>query len=224
MKPAAQSFLRFPLNLVFDSPANVRVLRALARHGGMLSASELANFANLTKPSVFSALRQLVEAGTVEALGSDRQRLYRFDGAGALGTALGALFVAEHQTYRSIIDLIRVSAQESGAEAAWIYGSVAKGWDGPGSDIDIAVVSATKRASDVAKVTSDKVSGAWLADARRPLHSGVSVIGIDAREIARLERDGDPWWLDLKRDAMVVMGPAPDAYVGRSPVKSRQTR
>jgi predicted nucleotidyltransferase len=218
MKPSAQSFLRFPLNLVFDSPANVRVLRALARHGGMLSASALADFANLTKPSVLSALRQLVEAGVVESAGDDRQRLYRFHGNGELGSALAALFIAENHSYRAIIEAIRAAAEELGAEAAWVYGSAAKGQDRPGSDIDVAVVSATGRDAVVAKAMRDKLSD------RPALPAAVSVVGLDAREIARLEREGDPWWLDLKRDALVVMGPAPDAYVGRSPAKVRKAR
>jgi predicted nucleotidyltransferase len=219
MKPAAQSFLRFPLNLVFDSPANVRVLRALARHGGMLSASALAEATNLTKPSVLSALGQLAKTGPVEVLGSDRQRLYRFDENGPLGAALVALFAAENQSYRNVLETIRNSAEELGAEAAWVYGSVANGQDGPGSDIDIAVVGATGAAAALAKALRDR-----LVDAPGAPRSTVSVIGVDARDIARLERDGDPWWLDLKRDAMVVLGPAPDAYIGRSSVKLRKGR
>jgi len=219
MKPAAQSFLRFPLNLVFDSPANVRVLRVLARHGGMLSASTLADFAKLTKPSVLSALRQLIEIGAVEALGADRQRLYRFDEAGGLGPALSALFAAENQAYRDVIEVVRASAEDAGAEAAWLYGSVARGEDRPGSDIDVAITCTTGRAFDLAMVMRDKLSHAW-----RRLGFNASVIGIDAMEVERLEREGDPWWLAVKRDAIVVMGPAPEAYVGRSPGKLRKAR
>lgn len=219
MKPAAQSFLRFPLNLIFDSPANVRVLRALARHGGMLSASALANAANLTKPSILSALRQLIAVDAVEAMGDGRQRLYRFREDGEIAPALAALFAAEGRNYRDIIEAIRTSAEECGAEAAWVYGSVAKGEDGPRSDLDIAVVSAKGRANDVATAMRDNVS----YNGRVP-HSSMSVVGLDAQEIERLEREGDPWWLDLKRDAMVVLGPAPDAYAGRSPAKLRKVR
>lgn len=215
MKPAARSFLRFPLDLVFDSPANVRVVRVLARHGGPLSASSLTDAARLTKPSVLSALRQLIDAGVVEALGSERQRLYRFREAGPLAAALDALFAAEHQLYRDLIEMLRTAAEKAGVEAAWLYGSVARGEDRAGSDIDVAIVGAF----DAAGAVRD-----GLSDAMRPLGADVSVIAIEASDVARLEREADPWWRDLKRDAVVVMGPAPDAYAGKAPRRRRRAR
>jgi predicted nucleotidyltransferase len=219
MKPTAQSFLRLPLNLVFDSPANVRVLRVLARHGGVLTASTVASFAKLTKPSVLSALRQLIEAGTVEALGSDRQRLYRFAEEGVLGLTLNALFEAESQIYRDIIEAVRMSAESAGAKTAWLYGSTARGEDRPGSDIDIAVVCASERAFNVATIMRERLSGAW-----RRLGFNASVVGLDIGDIERLEREEDPWWQAVKRDAIVVMGAAPESYLGRSPRKLRRAR
>jgi predicted nucleotidyltransferase len=219
MKPAAQSLVRFPLNLVFDSPANVRVLRVLARHGGMLTASTVADSARLTKPSVLSALRQLVEAGMVEALGSDRQRLYRFAEHGVVGPALAALFEAESQNYRDFVDTVRAAAESAGAESAWLYGSVARGEDRPGSDIDIAVVGASDQAFNVATIVREKLTRAW-----RRLDLNASVVGIDRGNIVRLEREEDPWWVAVKRDAVVVMGPAPEAYLGKPPGKLRRAR
>ncbi len=219
MKPAAQSFVRFPLNLVFDSPANVRVLRALARHGGLLSASTIANSAKLTKPSVLSALRQLIEAGTVEALGSDRQRLYRFAEDGAMGLALNALFGAESEGYRNVVEAVRTSAETAGAKSAWLYGSVARGEDRPGSDIDVAAVCAPDCTFNIATRMREQLSGAW-----RRSGLNASVVGLDVGDIERLEREEDPWWQAVKRDAVVVMGAAPEFYLGRSPRKLRRAR
>lgn len=219
MKPSAQSFLRFPLNLVFDSPANVRVLRVLARHGGTLSASTLADAAKLTKPSVLSALGQLADAGVVEALGSGRQRLYRFREAGGIGPALSAVFAAEQQAYHDVVEMVRAAAARAGVQAAWLYGSVARGDDRPGSDIDVAIIAADGRTADVAATLRDMLSGS----AQR-VGSEVSVIGVGAADIARLEREGDPWWRDLRRDAIVVLGPPPEAFVGRAPGERRRVR
>ncbi len=219
MKPASQSFLRYPLNLLFDSPANVRVLRVLARHGGVLSASALADFAKLAKPSVLSALRQLIETGTVEALGADRQRLYRFDDSSRLGAALNALFTAESERYRDVIEVVRTSAERAGAEAAWIYGSVARDDDRPGSDIDVAAACPPGRVYDVTTAIRDELSSAG-----RRLGFNASVIGTDADEVERLAREGDPWWLAVKRDAITVMGPAPESYFDKSRRKRRQAQ
>lgn len=219
MKPAAQSFVRLPLNLVFDSPANVRVLRVLARHGGLLTASTVANLAKLTKPSVLSALRQLIEARTVEALGSDRQHLYRFAEQGVLGPALNALFEAENQNYRDIVEAVRTSAESAGASSAWLYGSVARGEDRSDSDIDVAVVCASGRAFGAATTMREKLSGIW-----RHIGLDASVVGLDVGDIERLEREEDPWWQAVKREAIVVMGTAPESHLGRSPRKVRRAR
>lgn len=219
MKPASQSFLRYPLNLVFDSPANIRVLRALARHGGVLSASTLADFTKMTKPSVLSALRQLIETGTVEALGADRQRLYRFGEGSRLGAALNALFTAENDRYLEVAEAVRISAEKAGAEAAWIYGSVARDDDRPGSDIDVAAACPPGRVYEVTTAMRDELSSAgWR------LGFTASVIGTDADEVERLARESDPWWLAVKRDAIVVMGPAPESYFDRSRRKRRKAR
>ncbi|HET6620731.1 MAG TPA: nucleotidyltransferase domain-containing protein [Dongiaceae bacterium] len=216
MKPVPQSFLRYPLNPVFDSPANVRVLRSLARHGGALSAPSLAGLTKLTKPSVLSSLQQLIEARMVEALGAGRQRLYRFDDGSSLGAALGALFAAESERYRKVIEAIRISAERAGAQAAWLYGSVARDQDGPGSDIDVAIACPTKRLSIVTAGMREA-----LSKAEERLGFTVSVIGIDDALARRLEREADPWWLAIKREAITVMGPAPESYVDQSRRKRR---
>jgi predicted nucleotidyltransferase len=219
MRPAHQSFLRYPLNVVFDTPANVRVLRALARHGGMLSASALVGASGLTKPSVLSALRQLNETGTVEIHGSDRQRLYRLNEASSLASIVNTLFMAESERYGEVIKAVRTSAEKSGAEAAWIYGSVARGEDRPESDIDVVVTGRSDKASDI---TAAMREGLLLAG--RLLGFSASVIGIDDNEIKRLERERDPWWLGLRRDAIVVMGPAPEPYLDKLRRKRRKPR
>lgn len=219
MKPASQSFLRYPLNMIFDSPANVRVLRALARHGGMLSASALVDATRMTKPSVLSALRQLVETGTVEVLGADRQRLHRFAESSRLGAALSALFAVESERYREVIEAVRTSAETAGAEAAWIYGSVARDEDRPESDVDVAVACPSGRVSDITTAMRDA-----LSNAERHLGFNVSVIGIDADEVERLAREEDPWWLAVKRDAIAVMGSAPESYLNKSRRKHRKAR
>src|SRR3546814_13204079 len=92
MKPSPQSFQRYPLSVIFNSPANARVLRALARHGGALTVSTLVEATHLTRPSVLSALRQLVHARVADVLGSARPQLYRFAESTRLGKALSALF------------------------------------------------------------------------------------------------------------------------------------
>lgn len=219
MKPAAQSFLRFPFNLVFDSPANVRVLRALSQHGGALSASALVSMSALTKPSVLSALKQLDAAGVIESLGADRHRLYRFSAAGQFGGAIASLFAAERQAFHDLIARLRAAAVGAGAAAAWIYGSVARSEDRPGSDIDVAITCARGGSRRAAAKMQEA-----LTDMKRDLGCQVSIIGLDPRDIERLERERDPWWVEMKRGAMVVMGQAPDGYRGGPSARLRRAQ
>jgi hypothetical protein len=63
-----------------------------------------------------------------------------------------------------------------------------------------------------------------LSHRGRDLGFTASVIGIDAEEVARLVREKDPWWLAVRRDAITVMGPAPDSYFDKSQRKQRKSQ
>jgi hypothetical protein len=50
-----------------------------------------------------------------------------------------------------------------------------------------------------------------LHSAGRKLRFKPSVVGLGPRDVARLARERDPWWAELMRDAVVLLGPRPDA-------------
>jgi len=209
MRTEPQSFLRHPLSAVYANPANVRVLRALARHGGELSAPMLAERSRLTRPSVLAALDHLAALGFVESIGSVRQRLHRIDRAHPLAPTLSALFAAEADRFDRIIEGIRAAAAKVGVAAAWLYGSVARGEDGADSDLDLAVVASRDLG----------VEKAALRDALRALEGewrfSASVVALDAADIRRLVREDDPWWRSLLADAVPLVGPDPATLAGR---------
>jgi predicted nucleotidyltransferase len=205
MRPPVQSFFRYPLDRVFESPANVRVLRALVRHGGEMTTRMVMNQTGLTRVSVLAAIGRLADAGAVEVIGSERQRLNRFNQNSPLSDAVRDLFAAESARYTDAIRSIRDASERLGAAAVWIFGSVARGEDRPDSDIDIAV--ATPPHIDVAIEEA-------LRDALRRLEKvRSSVVVVDPPLISRLDREQDPWWVALKRDAITVMGIAPENYL-----------
>jgi predicted nucleotidyltransferase/DNA-binding transcriptional ArsR family regulator len=210
MRPPSASFLREPLSAVFSVPSGVRLLRRLCRHGGELSASQLVEQTGLTKPSVLSGLAHLVEQGLVDEIGSNRSRLFRARMAHPLAPALCDLFDAEDARYQDVLETARSAAGQAGAMAAWLYGSVARGQDRPGSDLDLAVVAAPERLASVK---------ATFRDALRPAGDRLgftsAVVGIDGDDILRLAADGDPWWRSLVRDAVPLTGPAPAALLAR---------
>jgi len=205
MKPSAQSFFRYPLDRVFESPANVRVLRALVRHGGEMTTSMVMDQTGLTRMSVLAAIGRLADAGVAETIGSERQRLNRFNRDRPLSDAITGLFAAESARYTDTIRSIRDASERLGAAGVWIFGSVARGEDRPDSDIDIAV--AIRPHMDAA------MEGALRDKIQRLENVSASVAMVDPPLISRLEREQDPWWVALKRDAITVMGIAPENYL-----------
>jgi predicted nucleotidyltransferase len=205
MKPAVQSFFRYPLDRVFESPANVRVLRAVVRHGGEMTTSMLMDQTGLTRVSVLAALSRLADTGVIEVLGSERQRLNRFNQNSPLSVAINSLFAAESARYADTIRWIRDASERLGAVAVWVFGSVARSEDRPDSDIDIAVAIPSNTDVAIEQALKDAL--------RRQESVKSSVVVVDPSLISRLEREQDPWWVALKRDAITVMGIAPENYL-----------
>ncbi|GLR45600.1 hypothetical protein GCM10007880_61180 [Mesorhizobium amorphae] len=206
-RSTAQSALRYPLTIILGTDANVRLLRELSRHGGLLSSPLLADRSGLARASVWSALGTLEGIGIVSSEGTGRARLYRFNDRHPLAAALEALFEQEGLRYSHIRDVIAdvVSAVRPNVLAAWIYGSVARGEDRPDSDLDIAVVSSTEKLESALQEIREALRSHGEALGFNP-----SVVGLTPEDVARLSSTGDPWWKGVEADAFAVFGSRPD--------------
>lgn len=200
---ARQSHLRFPLTRLLASAGHVRVLRALVAYGAPLSVAQLAADSGLTKRGVRFVLDSLVSQGMVSVLGQPRSQLFTAAARHPLAPALQALFEHERARWLALQDGLHESlvAQEH-IRAAWLYGSVARGEDEPGSDVDILLVvndgtlDAAQRVRDDVQALGDKLN----------LH--FSAVVLTRAELARLPHD-DPWWLNVTSDAKVLKGGSP---------------
>lgn len=200
-----QSALRFPLDEIFGSAGKVRVLRDLRRHGGYLSASTIVRRTALAKRTVQLALNALEEMEIVLTAGSPRTRLYRLNANHPLAPSIAAVFEAEDSRFETIIAAIRKAAARKGVLAVWLYGSVARGEDGPESDVDIAIYADAGAAAEIERAVLDKL---LLGGEQLLFRPSLSVL--DERDVLRLAHSGDPWWRDVCRDALVIKGPPPD--------------
>jgi predicted nucleotidyltransferase len=209
-RSAAQSVQRYPLTLMLGTEANLRLLRELSRHGGQLSAPALVARTGLAKTSVWAGLASLDEAGVVEVAGTGRARLYSIRLNHPLRHALGTLFEAEERRFDAVLDSIRTAAHGCGPglAAVWLYGSVARGEDRPGSDLDIAVIAANDRVAAIVEALRDA-----LHPAGEELRFTPSVVGLAMEDVARLADARDPWWCGVVRDAIALCGPRPDEFV-----------
>jgi predicted nucleotidyltransferase len=205
-----QSHLRYPLNAILGSEGRVRVLRELFRHGGELSSPDLAMRTKISRQHVRRALLDLEPAGIVEQVGSGKSVLWRARRAHPLAEPLDAMFRAEDKRHQEMLAAISgAAAEEAAIQAAWLYGSYARGEDKEASDLDIAVV--------VSAATSDGVVSRF----RERLHAAAdglgfkpSVVEISPDDVLRLAQ-GDPWWVGVERDSMALKGGNPRTFAAK---------
>lgn len=211
----SQSAIRNPVDLIFGVDSNVRVLRALARHGGLLSATDVSHRAALSKSSTRLGLLSLEESGVVVEEGTGYSRLYRLNDEHYLSGQIRGLFAAEDRRFADIFEAVKDSAASKTplVKSLWLYGSVARGEDRLGSDLDVAVVA---DAGDLATVVETIRHGLAVHAGR--LGFSASVVGLDMSDVERLSRDGDPWWTNAVADAIVLSGQRPEELTARAGV------
>ncbi|AFL52468.1 putative nucleotidyltransferase [Sinorhizobium fredii] len=200
-----ESAIRNPLTFVLGVDSSLRVLRALVQHGGMLAASEIVRMSRLSRESVRLGLRSLESMGIVAWSGSAHARVYRFNDSHYLAPVLTALFEAEKERFLAVLDTVRQSAADKPVFSLFIYGSAARGDDGPDSDLDIGLVA---RADDLAAVVAGVREA--LREPSEKLGFLPNVVGLDFNDVRRLAGGEDPWWKNVKQDAVVLCGSRPE--------------
>jgi predicted nucleotidyltransferase len=208
---APASFIRQPLDIILGTTASVRVLRALLAHGGPLPVSRLARDTRITPNGVRDALHLLEQAGAVEAVGFGRTRLFQTVKKNSLITALEKLFSAERKRFEQILETIKQATVSPGIVAVWVFGSVARGEDKMGSDLDVALVIDAP-GSDVDQI-ADAVRDRLLMQTRR-LGFSPSVVAVAPADLHRLKAERARLWSDLVRDGRVLKGAAPGDLLG----------
>jgi DNA-binding transcriptional ArsR family regulator len=208
-----QSAMRSPLDTVFGVDSNLRVLRVLAAHGGPLSSSDIVRRAKLSKTSTRQGLISLEECGAIVTEGSGYSRLHRFNHDYYLAPQIEALFAAESVRFEKILDAVRLSAGEQTPDllSLFVYGSVARGEDHLGSDLDIGLVARKEILAGIVEKVREK-----LRQSSKSLGFTPSVVGLDLDDISRLDRDRDPWWKSMLEDAIVLQGGRPEDVMMRA--------
>lgn len=198
------------LEWIFGSPANVRVLRVLARHQGLLAAPAIADLARLSRPGAWKAIRDLERAGIARAEGSGRAILYQLDSGHPFSKPVIALFSAEQERLTKLFQQVRRAAESLHPRiiAIWVFGSVARGEDDPQSDVDIAVLIRTPRGRAAVEKFRVLLEAPSVKLRFRP-----SVISLTLDELRELPLNRPDFWASFADDAMVLFGNPPAAYM-----------
>jgi predicted nucleotidyltransferase len=201
-----------PLTLIFGVDSNVGILRELVRHGGSLSSSDIQARSGLSKTVVRLGLLSLSQAGVVITEGSANTKLHRFNAEHYFARQIEALYDAEKNRFTEIIESIRCSVEDrlSDIMSLWVYGSVARKADGPGSDLDIGLIASEKCLTAVTETVREN-----LREPATKLGFSPNVVGLSLKDVSRLEHDADPWWVTMTRDAIVLLGDRPDDVLNR---------
>ena len=199
----AQSHVRYPLTSLLGSAGNVRVLRALISDRSPQSVAHLARRSGLSPQGARLVLDTLVRQRLVVVYGSGRAQVYGLNASHPFSGAVVALFEEEERRWQRLLETIRevLAAHGADVQAAWLYGSVARGEDTPQSDLDVALLVASPEVTD--RVREDFIA------TEDEHHIHIALTGLAAEELAALP-DDDPWCADVVRDARVLKGSAPD--------------
>lgn len=208
MRATRQSTFRQPLDELLGTVSCVRVLRELTLHGQPLSASELAERTALSRPSAGDAVTKLVELKVVETIGTGRYVQYRLRDSHFLARALQDLFRQETRRRKRVFEALRETAEgaDPGPRAVWLYGSVARGEDRPGSDLDLLVVAASSE--------NRQALGDLFRDALADLEDRwdlppSSVVLVTEAEVREGMDDEEEFFLRVRDDAVPVFGQLP---------------
>jgi IclR helix-turn-helix domain len=117
-----QNRLVHPLNEIFGTEANVRLLRVLALQNTSLTAGELAKRAMLGRSSIYPPLHELERAGVVEFIGAGARKLVQLRGGYPLSQTLKELFRAEARRFDALTTALRelLSGMPRAPISAWI--------------------------------------------------------------------------------------------------------
>ncbi|MBB3147667.1 DNA-binding transcriptional ArsR family regulator [Phyllobacterium trifolii] len=100
MAPSSrESAIRYPLTAILGVDSNLRVLRVLSLHGGMLASNEIIRKSRLAQESLRRALIDLVSLEIVLSSGLGRSSVYRLNANHYFFSVLSELFKAESDRF-----------------------------------------------------------------------------------------------------------------------------
>ena len=151
MRPVAeeQDLLRFPLNQVLGTEAQVRLVRVLANQVlGPVSAPEAAEQAGITPAGARRALANLVQSGCVRRIGRGRSQQFELRDDAPLAPALRLLFRAEEDRYQELLAALReVLGTLPRIRVAWIETLPAE----PSDPLHVGMVAGTREIAAAAR-------------------------------------------------------------------------
>jgi Sugar-specific transcriptional regulator TrmB len=178
-----QNRLINPLNEIFGTQANVRLLRVLALQNTSLTAGELAKRARLGRTSIYPVLRELERVGVVEFIGAGPRKLVQLRAGYPLSRILKELFRVEAGRFDALTSALRklISGMPRSPISAWID----RGGEDPESaeTLTMYVVARPEELNELTDFLNER-----LEDLERKHDVHIAVHGIMPSELETLHR------------------------------------
>lgn len=148
-----------PLNDVLRTGSHVRLLRVLDGQtpGVPVSAREAARRAGISHPTASKALGELAVQGVTTVFRIPQTDLYELNRTHVLYEPLHSLFQKERDLRSQLVGFLRrrLAGRLGQGDAAYLFGSAARGGMRETSDIDVAIVTRKRRSARRPPETSD---------------------------------------------------------------------
>lgn len=192
------------LAYLFGSQAKARLLGVLFSHPHeAYHLRGLAAIAGVESGNAVKMLRALVAAHLVRQVPDPRGTRYQADDRSPFFAALRQLFLAAD----ALLQDLREVARNLQAEEVHVFGSMARGTAGPGSDVDILVVG---------DLSTIEAQAAFKPVARKHKRE-VSVLVMDRDTLRKQAAEGSPFWRDVLAHPVITLRGHPlDAALGPS--------
>ena len=178
-----QNRLINPLNEIFGTQANVRLLRVLALQNTSLTAGELAKRASLGRTSTYPVLRELERVGVVEFIGAGPRKLVQLRAGYPLSRILKKLFRLEAGRFDALTSALRklISGMPRSPISAWVG---REGEDPESAEtLTMYVVARPEELNELTDYLNER-----LEDLERKHDVHIAVHGITPSELETLHR------------------------------------
>jgi hypothetical protein len=151
-----RSVLETPLNWIFSSEANVRILRELCLVGSPLSKTEIAHRSGISTAGVVKALPRLFDTGTITAVGTGTRQVIAIREAHPLTSTLHLLFMIEALQKKQLTDELGqiVSKSKYSIKSAWLDESTQPS---PRAPLSLGVIASSEHVSAIQDELRDEL-------------------------------------------------------------------
>ncbi len=186
--------------VLWGSSTFPRVLAALLEEPDReFSFADVVSLVGTNRESVHRALRRAMAAGLVSRRRVGNQFVYRGRAESPILAEMTALLGKTHGFQRLLTEALAAAGPPQ-VEAAFLFGSAARGSIRGGSDIDLMVIGAATRI-DVARA---------LREVQGKVGRRVSAVAYTRDEVSRRLRDGDAFFLEVWAQPKVMLVGAED--------------